>query len=170
MVLDSWDVEGDRQMTEYWRSVIPALSVNSTEDQTNVANNLPRVAGVRQRYVLELKHLGRREGGRGFVTSGLTRISDWSPLSAEERKSGRAGSPFALCRGVPSGLSSEVATGSEAGLDFAVVVSVPPPFLPADSLFLDGVPLVVHGYRRFRPLPGNADALWPPEPAIPSYR
>lgn len=90
-----------------------------------MANNLRRVAGVRERYALELKHLGRRKGGRGFVTSGLTRISDWSPLTAEERTSGRAGSPFALCRGVPSGLSSEVATSSEAGLDFAVVVSVP---------------------------------------------
>lgn len=55
------------------------------------------------------------------------------------------------------------------GGPFAILVSVPPPFLPAGLLVLDGVPLVVHRFRPVRPLPGNADVLWPREPAIPSY-
>jgi hypothetical protein len=169
MVVDAWDVEGDVEMTEYWRSVLPALSVGSADDQTGIANDLRRAAGVRQRYMLELKHLARREGGSAFVRSGLTRISDWSPLTSEERKTWRPDSPFALCRGVPSGLSGRASTDSEADLDFALLVSVPPPFLPAGPLFLDGVPVVVHRHRPVRPLPSNADARWPPEATIPSY-
>jgi hypothetical protein len=168
MVLDPWDVQGDAEMTEYWRSVVPALSVNTTDDQTDIGNDLRRTAEVRQRYMLELKHLARRQGGTSFARSGLTRLSDWSPLTSEERRTARPDSPFALCRGVPSGLSGTSAP-LEADLDFALLVSVPPPFLPAGPLFLDGVPLVIHRHRPVRPLPSNADALWPPEQAIPSY-
>jgi hypothetical protein len=124
---------------------------------------------VRQRYALELKHLTRTDRSRGFVTSRLTRISDWSPLSDEERRATRAESPFVLCRGVPSGLRVDADRRSDEGYDFAILVSVPPPFLPAGPLVLDGVPLVVHRVRPFRPLPGNADELWGREPAISSY-
>lgn len=54
-------------------------------------------------------------------------------------------------------------------LEFAILVSVPPPFLPAGLLILDGVPVVVHRFRPVRPLPGNADALWPRarDPGLP---
>jgi hypothetical protein len=167
-VLDPWDVVGDAEMTEYWRSVIPALSVDSGDDQTDVANDRRRVASVRQLYALDLKHLTQTQRSRGFVTSSLTRISDWSQLTPEERHTSRPNSPFVLCRGVPSGLSS-ADRSSDDGLDFALLVSVPPPFLPAGPLFLDGVPVVVHGHRPIRPLPTNADALWPRERPIPSY-
>ena len=40
----------------------------------------------------------RAKRSRGFVISRLTRISDWSPLTYQERDDTRAGSPFALCR------------------------------------------------------------------------
>jgi len=169
MVLDPWDVLGDAEMTEYWRSVVPMLSADPADDRTDVENERQRVAGVRQRYVLELKHLTQTERSRGFVTSRLTRISDWSPLTDEERHATRADSPFALCRGVPSGLHVDADCRSEDGLDFAILVSVPPPFLPAGPLVLDGVPLVVHRFRPFRPLPTNTDVLWPRELAIPTY-
>ena len=85
MVLDPWDVLGGTEMTEYWRSVVPALSADPADDQTDVENDRQRVASVRQRNVLELKHLTRSERSRGFVTTRLTRISDWSPLTDEER-------------------------------------------------------------------------------------
>jgi hypothetical protein len=169
MVRDPWDVLGDGEMTEYWQSVVPALSADPADDQTDVENDRQRAVSVRQRYVLELKHLTRTERSRGFVTSRVTRISDWSPLTDEERHATRADSPFALCRGVPSGLRLDADRRSGDGLDFAIRVSVPPPFLPAGPLVLDGVPLVVHRFRPFRPLPSNADVLWPREPAIPSY-
>jgi hypothetical protein len=169
MVLDPWDVVGDAEMTEYWRSVVPALSADPADDQTDVENDRQRVASVRQRYVLELKHLTRTERSRGFVTSRLTRVSDWSPLTDEERHARRADSPFALCQGIPSGLRLAADRRSDDGRDFAILVSVPPPFLPAGPLVLDGIPLVVHRFRPFRPLPGNTDVLWPREPVIPSY-
>jgi hypothetical protein len=76
MVLDPWDVVGDAEMTEYWRSVVPALSADPADDQTDVENDRQRVVSVRQRYVLELKHLTRTERSRGFVASRLTRVSD----------------------------------------------------------------------------------------------
>ena len=104
VVLDRWDVPGDLEKTEHWRSVVPTLSTDAAEDQTGVENDRYRVGTVRQRYALELKHLTRTERSRGFVTSRLTRISDWSPLTDQERADPRADSPFALCRGVPSGL------------------------------------------------------------------
>jgi hypothetical protein len=169
MVLDPWDVLGDPKMTEHWRSVVPALSTHAGNDQTGVDNDLHHAVIVRRRYALELKHLTRTERSRGFVTSRLTRISDWSRLTDKERHTGRAESPFALCRGVPSGLRLDTDSRSEEALDFAILVSVPPPFLPAGPLMLDGVPLVVHRFRPFRPLPSNADVLWPREPAIPAY-
>lgn len=169
MVLDPWAVLGDAEMTEYWRSVVPALSTDAAGDQTGVENDRHRVASVRQRYALELKHLTRTERSRGFVTSRLTRISDWSPLTDEERIGTRAESPFALARGIPSGLRRDADRRSDERLDFAILASVPPPFLPAGPLMLDGVPLVVHRFRPFRPVPGNADELWPRDPAVPSY-
>src|ERR1700760_1791216 len=104
MVLDPWDVLGDLEMTEHWRSVVPALSTDAAGDLTGVENDRHRVETVRQRYALELKHLTRTERGRGFVVSRLTRISDWSPLTDQERADTRVDSPFALCRGVSSGL------------------------------------------------------------------
>ena len=169
MVLDPWDALGDPEMTERWRSVVPALSIDPADDRTGVANDGARVVAVRRRYALELKHLTRTERSRGFVTSRLTRISDWSPLTDQERRGTRPGSPFVLCRGVPSGLCADADRRSCAHLDFAILVSVPPPFLPGGPLVLDGAPLVVLRIRPFRPLPGDADRLWPPEPAIPSY-
>ncbi|MDQ6806168.1 MAG: hypothetical protein M3065_14690 [Actinomycetota bacterium] len=169
MNLDPWDVVGSAEMTEHWRSVIPAISVEPVGGHGDVANDHGRASRVRQRYVLELKHLTETQRSRGFVSTGLTRISDWSPLTDEERITTRPGSPFALCRGIPSGLSSEVAPGSSDGRDFAILVSVPPPFLPAGPLRLNGVPLVIRRLRPFRPLPGDADKLWPLEQTIPSY-
>ena len=103
------------------------------------------------------------------VVSRLTRISDWSPLTDQERADTRVDSPFALCRGVSSGLRQRDDRRLDDDLDFAILVSVPPPFLPAGVLVLDGVPLVVHRFRPVRPLPGNADALFPREPAIPAH-
>jgi hypothetical protein len=169
MVLDPWTVVGDLEMTEHWRSVAPALSTDAASDQTGVENHRHRVGTVRQRYALELKHLTRTERSRGFVITRLTRISDWSPLTDQERADTRAESPFALCRGIPSGLRSHGDRRVDTDLDFAILVSVPPPFLPAGLLVLDGVPLVVHRLRQFRPLPSNTDVLWPRQPAIPSY-
>jgi hypothetical protein len=169
MVLDPWDVLGDAETTEHWRSVIPALSTDAASDRTGAGNDRRRVASVRQRYALELKHLTRTERGRGFVTSRLTRISDWSPLTDEERRVTRAESPFVLCRGIPSGLRGDTKLRSDESHDFAILVSVAPPFLPAGALLLDGVPLVIHRSGASRPLPSNADELWPREPAVPSY-
>ncbi|MFZ1994869.1 MAG: hypothetical protein WAU75_12225 [Solirubrobacteraceae bacterium] len=169
MVIDPWDVLGDLKMTEHWRSVIPALSTDAASDQNDVENDQHRAVTVRQRYALELKHLTRTQRSRGFVISRLTRISDWSPLTGQERRGTRAGSPFALCRGIPSGLRPDADRLSDESLDFAILVSVPSPFLPAGLLVLDGVPLVVHRFRPVRPLPGNTDELWPFEPAVRSY-
>ena len=69
MVLDAWDVLGDAEMTEHWRSVVPALSADGANDQTDVENDRQRVAGVRQRYVLELKHLTQTERSWGSSTA-----------------------------------------------------------------------------------------------------
>jgi hypothetical protein len=85
MVLDPWDVLGDLEMTEHWRSVVPALSTDVAGDLTGVGNDQHRVAAVRRRYALELKHLTRTERSSGFVTIRLTRISAWSPLTDQER-------------------------------------------------------------------------------------
>jgi hypothetical protein len=170
MVFDPWDAVGDAQMTEHWRSVVPALSTDVGSDQTGARNDRHHAVTVRRRYTLELKHLTRTERSRGFGTTGLTRISDWSPLTDQERCDTRAESPFVLCRGIPSGLRRDTDRRLADALDFAILVSVPPPFLPAGLLVLDGVPLVVHRFRPIRPLPTNADVLWPREPAIPSYR
>jgi hypothetical protein len=169
MALDPWDVLGDLEMTEHWRSVVPGLSTDAAGDQTSVENDRHHVETVRRRYALELKHLTQTERSRGFVISRLTRISDWSPLSDQERAGTRAGSAFALCRGVPSGLRPAEDCREDDDLDFAILVSVPPPFLPAGLLILDGVPLVVHRFRPVRPLSGDADALCPRDPAIPAY-
>lgn len=168
-MLDRWDVLGDPEMTEHWRSVVPELSVDVAGDQTGTGNDRERVTAVRQRYALELKHLTRTERSGGFVRSRLTRISDWSPLTGQERRDARAESPFVLCRGVPSGLRPNADLRLNAELDFAILVSVPPPFLPAGPLMLDGVPLVVHCLRPFRPVPGSANELWPPRAQHPSY-
>jgi hypothetical protein len=165
----SWDVLGDQEITEHWRSVVPALSTEAAGDQTGVENDRHRVETVRRRYSLELKHLTQTERSRGFVISRLTRISDWSPLTDQERTDTRADSAFALCRGVPSGVAPPGDHREDDDLDFAILVSVPPPFLPAGLLTLDGVPLVVHRFRPVRPLPGNTEALWPHEPAIPAH-
>lgn len=169
MVLEPWDVRGDSEMTEHWRSVVPAMSTDIAADQTGVENARPRLATVRQRYALELKHLTQTERSHGFITSCLTRISDWSALTDQECGGRRAESPFALCRGIPSGLRLDGDRRGDEDLDFAILVSVPPPFLPAGLLVLDGVPLVVRRFRPFRPLPGDADVSSPRQLAIPSY-
>jgi hypothetical protein len=162
MVLDPWDVLGDPGMTEHWRSVVPALSADAAGDQTSVENDRHRVETVRQRYALEVKHLTQTERSRGFVVSRLTRISHWSPLTDRERADTRAACAFALCRGVPSGLRPPEDRREDDDLDFAILVSVPPPFLPAGLLVLDGVPLVVHRFRPVRPLPSppNTPSGW----------
>ena len=166
---DCWNAVGIADMTEYWRSVIPALCFDADEDQTGLANDLRRAATVRQRYALEIKHLTRTEHSISLVRSDLTRISHWSPLTEEELKSGRPQSPFVLCRGVPSGLVATAPNASAGDLDFAILVSVAPEFLPAGTLLLDGVPLVIRGHRPLRTLPVNADLLTPSEPAPTSY-
>ena len=100
----------------------------------------------------------------------MTRLGDWSPLTERERVVGRPCTPFVLCRGVPSGLVDGGRSVAESEFDFAIRVTVPPTFLPAGLLLLDGVPIVVHRQRPFRPLPIDADVLWPPEVvAIPDY-
>ena len=108
MVLDPWAVLGDAEMTEYWRSVVPALSTDAAGDQTGVENDRHRVASVRQRYALELKHLTQTERSRGFVTSRLTRISDWSPLTDQERIGTRAESGSRSLGESPRGYAREV--------------------------------------------------------------
>jgi hypothetical protein len=171
MERDRWDTRGDAEMTDHWRSVVPALSLDPAGDQTDVANGWARAVGVRRRYALELKHLAQSERSAGSVsvTTRLTRISDWSPLTGEERDTHRPGSPFALSRGIPSGLIAGAGARVGTGLDYALLISIAPLFLPAGALFLEGVPLVVHRIRRFRPLPWDADVRWPVEPAVPAY-
>lgn len=159
-----WDYTGSAEMTEYWRRVVPALSVRTDEDRSDVDNDRWRVRLVRERYALELKHIGA-SGNLKLATSRLTRLCEWSALTPQERSTGRRDSPFALCRGVPSGLSFQAHTQPQEGLDFAVLISVPPELLPSGPLFLEGVPIVVQAHHRFRPVPGNADERWPPEPA-----
>ncbi len=133
MTLDAWDVVGDAEMTEHWRSVVPVISVEPVGGHGDVANDRGRASRVRQRYVLELKHPTQTERSRGFVSSSLTRISDWSPLTDEERRTTRPRSPFALCRGTPSGLSPEVARGSDDSLDFAFSCRFHHPSCPPDD-------------------------------------
>jgi hypothetical protein len=166
-MVGSWQVEGELSMTEHWRSVVPDLSVDLAEDQTDIANDRRRVESVRQRYALELKHLGGRK--RSGSTS-LTRISDWVPLTSDERQAPRPRVPFALCRGVASVLVEPAPGRLEDGLDYAIRVQVGPGLLPHGPLLLDGVPLVIHAQAPNRPLPANADELWPHELLIPKYR
>ena len=159
MVLDPWDAVGTEEMTEYWRSVIPDISVSPAGDLSERESGLARVAEVRRRYALEIKHLGRTTRSGTGATTSITRISDWSALNTEERQNGRPGSPFALCFGIPSGR----ADADEAPLerrDFAILVQVGAGLLPKGALFLRDVPLVVHRHRRFRPLPGDANKRW----------
>lgn len=73
-MLDSWDLEGEIEMTEYWRSIVPDISLCGAEDLTGLANARQRVESIRQRYALELKHVARR--GSIGATSRVTRISD----------------------------------------------------------------------------------------------
>jgi hypothetical protein len=158
MVWDLWSVEGDVGMTEHWRTVVPDLSVDTADDRTGIANDRYRVAAIRQRYVLELKHLTGAKSP-SFVTSGVTRLSDWSPLTPEERLSSRPDSPFALAGGVPSGLASERPPLSDDLLDFALLIFVPPALLPKGALFLDGAPLVIARRRPVEPLAAIAGDL-----------
>jgi hypothetical protein len=140
MAWDDWDFEGHESRVEYWRSIVPALSVSPDADQTGTENSLGRVAGVQQRYLLELKRIG---GGMG-ARSELTRVSDWSPLAELERREGRSRSPFALCRGVPSGMRrAPRSEGWQEALDFALMVWTVPALMPRGALFLDGVPLII---------------------------
>ena len=170
MSLDRWDEIGDPEQTEHWRSVLPELSVTDGEDLTGVSNSVERVAAIRQHYVLAFKRLtGPRGSWHGAAATGLTRVRDWTALTEPERTEGRPGSPFVLCRGVPSGLAPGLQPPAGGELDFAIRATVPPTFLPAGLLVLEGVPIIVHRYRPFRPLPINADKLWPPEPPVPDY-
>lgn len=142
MSWDDWDFEGHESRVEYWRSIVPDLSVAPDADQTGTENSVGRVADVHQRYLLELKQIGRR-GGIG-AHSELTRISDWSPLDEQERGEGRPRSPFALCRGVPAGLCRAPCSESwHDALDFGVMIWTVPGLMPRGALFLDGVPLVI---------------------------
>jgi hypothetical protein len=170
VILDRWDEAGTTEQTERWRSVLSEISLIAADELTGVSNSFKRAAAVRQRYVLDFKHLtGPRGSWHGSTSSGLTRISDWTALADRERADGRPGSPFVLCCGIPSGLADAAGPAAENAVDFAIRITVPPTFLPSGLLLLDGVPLVVHRHRPFRPLPGKADELWPPEPAIPGY-
>ena len=154
-------------MTEHWRSVVPELAVDLAGDQTGIANDRRRVELVRQRYALELKHIGGRK--RSSISS-LTRISDWVELTAGERRAPRPGVPFALCRGVASALAPLDPSRAVDGLDYAIRVQVGPGLLPDGPLLLDGVPLVIHALAPIRVLPQNAGARWPPELSVPTYR
>jgi hypothetical protein len=170
MSLDRWDEIGNPEQTEHWRSVLPEFSVADAEDLTGVSNSIERVAAIRQHYVLAFKHLtGPRGSWVGGTATGLTRLCDWSALTERERTEGRPGSPFVLCRGIPSGLAADLQSPAGGELDFAIRVTVAPTFLPAGLLVLEGVPIVVHRCRPFRPLPINADELWPPKAPIPDY-
>jgi hypothetical protein len=170
MSLDRWDEVGDLEQTEHWRSILPEFSVADGGDLTGISNSFERVAAIRQHYVLAFKHLtGPRGSWHGGTGTGLTRVCDWTALTERERTQGRPGSAFGLCRGVPSELAPGLQSPAGGELDFAIRVTVPPTLLPAGLLILEGVPMVVHRYRGFRPLPINADELWPPEPPIPDY-
>lgn len=127
-MVGSWDVEGELAMTEHWRSVVPDFTVDLAEDQTDIANDRRRVEQVRQRFALELKHLGGPK--RSGMTS-LTRISDWVRLTPDERQAPRPSVPFALCRGVASVLVEPAPGRLEDGLDYAIRVQVGPGLLPA---------------------------------------
>jgi hypothetical protein len=162
-----WDVEGEITMTEHWRSVVPDLSIDLAGDQTDIDNDRRRVEHVRQRYTLELKHVG---GYKHVGMTSLTRISDWVRLTPEERKAPRPRVPFALCRGVASVLAQPDPDRAEDGLDYAIRVQVGPGLLPRGPLLLDGVPLVIHALAPNRPVPGNADLLFPRELLVPIYR
>jgi hypothetical protein len=107
-----WGRTGTAEMTEHWRSAVPDLSTDSTLDRTSVDNDWARVIAVRQRYLLELKHVGQTDRSRGHVLTRLTRVSDWTPLTDQEQLTGRASSPYALCRGVASGLRADAANRS----------------------------------------------------------
>ena len=155
-------------MTEYWRSIIPDILLGPPGDAGETRSTLGKAAEVRSRYVLEIKHLGRSTRSSIGATTGITRTSEWSPLTPEERQNGRPGSPFALCLGIPSG-RADTDQASPGGPDFAILVHVGADLLPKGALFLGGVPLVVHRHRRFRPLPYDADVPWQPEPAIRDY-
>jgi hypothetical protein len=166
--LDRWDEIGDAEQTEHWRSVLPELSVDPGEDLTGVSNGLERVAAIRQQHVLEFKHLtGPRGSWHGSTATGLTRVSDWSALTEREQTEERLGSPFALCRGVASGLIQRLDLPAGGDLDFAIRVSVPPTFLPLGLLLLHGASIVVHRVRPFRTMPGSA--RWPYEVEVPDY-
>jgi hypothetical protein len=156
---DGWGYEGSAEWTERWRIVVPDFSTDPADDRTGLANNRSRAVALRRQYALELKHLGRAEGRPSFSRTRLTRISDWSPLTAEERTSGRIVSPYALCRGVPCGSSSAGGSGVDDSLDFALLVSVPPEWLPLGPPFLDGVPLAVQADRPFRLMTDGAGDL-----------
>lgn len=143
MSWDDWDFDGHESRVEYWRSIVPALSVAPNTDRTGTENSVRRATDVQRRYLLELKQIGR-SGGVIAARSELTRISDWSPLDEEERREGRAQSPFALSRGVPSGLCrAPRSDGWQDALDFAVMVWTVPDLMPRGALFIDGVPLVI---------------------------
>jgi hypothetical protein len=104
MTWDDWDFEGHESRVEYWRSVVPALSV--------------------------------------------------SP----ERREGRPLPPFALCRGVPSGVCrTPCSDGWQGALDFALLVWTVPDLMPRGALFVDGVPLVIARCPPNQPL-ANTDA------------
>ena len=154
-------------MTEHWRSVVPDLSVALDDDQTDLANDRRRAESVRQRYALELKHIGGRK--RGGMSS-LTRVSDWVAATPQERQARPQGVPFSLCLGVPSVFAEPDTKRALDGLDYAILLTVGPALLPRGPLLLDGVPLVIRCGGLNRPLPADADVRWPPDLPIPTYR
>jgi hypothetical protein len=69
MSWDDWDFEGHESRVEYWRSIVPALSIAPDADRTGIDNSAGRVADVQQRYLLELKQIGHAAVRRRPVAS-----------------------------------------------------------------------------------------------------
>jgi hypothetical protein len=155
MRVEDWDYAGSAEMTEYWRSVVPDLASDPETDKTGVSNDQHRVVEVRRRFALELKHIGRGSGP-SVTRSSITRLADWSAMLDADPKAGHPGPAWALARGVPSRLAAPAEPLDHAGLDFALLIVVPPELLPNGLLTLAGVPLVIGRHRPFRPLPDEA--------------
>jgi hypothetical protein len=138
---------------------MPALSTEVDSDLTGSANGYERVRAILGQYRQELQALVPEGLG-----TGITRLCCWAPASRTERPDLTRSGDFALCVGVPSGLSPfdpEEPPIGQVALDYAIAVTVSDESqLPRGPLFLEGVPLVVRIIRPGSLVPsGNRAAI-----------